>query len=92
VVADQYATTRVRLAATDRDRDRLAYYATDLPGGVTLDAATGVLTLQPTVPGEQHIRVTVTDGRASDDVPCTSPYGRGAHRSGSGWRPRPQAT
>jgi glucosylceramidase len=68
VVADQYATTRVRLAATDRDRERLAYYATDPPGGVTLDPATGVLTLQPTVPGALDIRITVTDGRASDDM------------------------
>ena len=31
------------------DRDALAYYATDLPDGVTVDAATGVVTLHPTV-------------------------------------------
>ncbi|MEV4754925.1 carbohydrate-binding protein [Micromonospora sp. NPDC049559] len=68
VVADQYATVRVPLRATDRDGDRLAYYATELPGGASLDAATGVLTLRPTSVGEQEVTVTVTDGVASDRV------------------------
>ena len=68
VLADQYATTQIRLSAHDRDRDRLSYYATDLPGGVTLDAATGVVTVQPTVAGEQDLTFSVTDGAASDEV------------------------
>ncbi|MET7399964.1 carbohydrate-binding protein [Dactylosporangium sp. NPDC005572] len=68
VVADQYGTTQVRLTATDRDRDRLAYYATDLPGGVSLDGTTGVVTLRPTVAGTQDLTFTVTDGVASDRV------------------------
>ena len=33
--------SQVQLTATDRDRDKLAYYATDLPDGVSLDARTG---------------------------------------------------
>ncbi len=68
VTADQYATTQVRLAATDRDRDRLAFYATDLPDGVSLDPATGVVTLRPTVAGTQNLTFYVTDGAARDEV------------------------
>ncbi|TDC21621.1 carbohydrate-binding protein, partial [Kribbella albertanoniae] len=68
VVADQYGATQVQLAATDRDRDQLAYYATELPAGVTLDAQTGLLTLRPTVAGAQTVKVRVTDGAANDEV------------------------
>jgi glucosylceramidase len=68
VTADQYATTLLRLTATDRDRDRLAFYATDLPDGVSLDAATGVVTLKPTVAGPQNLTFYVTDGAARDEV------------------------
>ena len=78
VVADQYATVQVPLRATDRDRDRLAFYATDLPEGVTINAATGVVTLNPTVAGTQDLTFTVTDGAASDQVTIhvtTRPHG-----------------
>ncbi|MFE0630830.1 carbohydrate-binding protein [Streptomyces sp. NPDC058864] len=68
VVADQYGTVQVRLMATDRDGDRLAFYATDLPDGVTVDPATGVVTLKPTVAGEQDVTVVVTDGTAHAQV------------------------
>ncbi|XVU23505.1 carbohydrate-binding protein [Actinoplanes sp. CA-054009] len=68
LTADQYATTLFRLSATDRDRDRLAFYATDLPAGVSLDAATGVVTVKPTVPGTQRLTFHVTDGAARDTV------------------------
>jgi glucosylceramidase len=64
VNADQYETTSFRLAATDRDRDRLAFYATDLPDGVTLDARTGVVTVHPTTAGTQSLTFYVTDGAA----------------------------
>ncbi|GAB3847850.1 carbohydrate-binding protein [Dactylosporangium cerinum] len=66
VVVDQYSTTSLQLRATDRDA--LAFYATDLPDGVTVDAATGVVTLRPTVPGTIDLPVTVTDGRASSST------------------------
>jgi glucosylceramidase len=68
VEADQYATTQVRLSATDRDRDKLAYYATDLPGGVSVDATTGLVTIRPTVAGELDLKFRVTDGAAHDEV------------------------
>jgi glucosylceramidase len=68
VVADQYATTEVRLSAGDRDRDRLSYYSTDLPDGVSLDAATGVVRIHPRAAGAQELRFRVTDGAAHDEV------------------------
>ncbi|MGK5678073.1 carbohydrate-binding protein [Actinoplanes sp. URMC 104] len=68
LTVDQYATTTFRLSATDRDRDRLAYYATDLPAGVSLDASTGVVTLNPATPGLQQLTFFVTDGASRDSV------------------------
>ncbi|MGA5301091.1 carbohydrate-binding protein [Nucisporomicrobium flavum] len=68
VTADQYGTTRVQLTATDRDRDKLAYYAVDLPEGVTIDARTGLVTISPTAPGTQDLTFYATDGRARDEV------------------------
>ncbi|MEU7867741.1 carbohydrate-binding protein [Dactylosporangium sp. NPDC049140] len=68
VVADQYTTTTFRLKATDRDRDALAYYAVDLPDGVTVDAATGVVSLHPTTAGALDLKFRVTDGVASSAV------------------------
>lgn len=68
VTADQYQTTQLQLRATDRDKDRLAYYATDLPAGVSLDASTGLVSIHPTVAGEQELKFRVTDGAANDEV------------------------
>lgn len=68
VNADQYATTRFTLSATDRDRDALGYYAVDLPDGVTIDGATGVVTVTPTAAGERDLTFAVTDGAATDTV------------------------
>ncbi|MEU4241251.1 carbohydrate-binding protein [Actinoplanes sp. NPDC026619] len=78
VTADQYATTTFRLAATDPDRDRLAFYATDLPAGVSLNATTGEVTVHPTTAGEQSLTFYVTDGaaRAATTVHLTvAPHG-----------------
>ncbi|WP_250033347.1 carbohydrate-binding protein [Paractinoplanes maris] len=68
LTVDQYATTLFRLSATDRDRDRLSFYATDLPAGVSLDATTGVVTLSPTTAGTQQLTFFVTDGASRDEV------------------------
>jgi glucosylceramidase len=64
VTADQYATTSFKLTATDRDRDKLGYYALDLPSGVSLNASTGVVTVTPTIAGAQDLTFYVTDGAA----------------------------
>ena len=68
VVADQYATSYVQLSATDRDRDKLSYYAIDLPDGVSLDARTGLVTLHPTSAASQDLKFRVTDGAAHAEV------------------------
>ncbi|WP_229072004.1 carbohydrate-binding protein [Actinoplanes sp. DH11] len=68
VTADQYASVRIPLRATDRDQDRLSFYATDLPAGVRLDADTGLITLTPTVAGQVRLTVAVTDGRGYDET------------------------
>ncbi|MEV6766941.1 carbohydrate-binding protein [Streptomyces sp. NPDC051105] len=68
IVADQYGTAQVQLKATDRDGDRLSYYATELPDGVTLDPATGLVTIRPTATGERDLTFYATDGRAHDQV------------------------
>jgi glucosylceramidase len=78
ISADQYVTSTFRLSATDRDRDRLAFYATDLPTGVSLNATTGEVTVHPTTPGDQTLTFYVTDGaaRASTTVHLTvAPHG-----------------
>jgi glucosylceramidase len=73
VTADQYTTTSFTLSATDRDRDKLAWYAVDLPDGVALDAATGVVTVHATKAGAQTLTFYVTDSkaRAKVTVPLT---------------------
>ncbi|MER7278521.1 carbohydrate-binding protein [Dactylosporangium sp. NPDC000244] len=68
VLADQYTTTTFRLRATDRDRDALAFYAVDLPDGVTVDAATGTVSLHPTTAGTLNLTFRATDGAASSQV------------------------
>ncbi|GID27385.1 hypothetical protein Abr02nite_23680 [Paractinoplanes brasiliensis] len=68
LTVDQYATTQFRLQATDRDRDHLAYYATELSTGVSVDASTGVVTLNPATAGVQRLTFHVTDGASRDTV------------------------
>ncbi len=83
VTADQYATTTFTLAATDRDRDKLAYYAVDLPDGVTVDATSGAVTVHPTKAGAadadvlRHRRQVPRGGdRAADRGAARRPGGR----------------
>jgi glucosylceramidase len=64
VTVDQYATTSFQLSATDRDRDKLSYYAIDLPDGVSLDGATGKVTVKATAAGVRDLTFYVTDGAA----------------------------
>jgi glucosylceramidase len=41
VTADQYATVSIPLTAADRDGDRLAFYATDLPAATARSSRWG---------------------------------------------------
>ena len=54
--------------ATDPDLDSLTYSATGLPGGVSINAGTGVIsgTLSSTSSGNHNVTVTVSDGTATD--------------------------
>jgi chitodextrinase len=54
--------------ASDADNDPLTYSATGLPGGITINASTGVIsgTLSSTSSGSHAVTVTVSDGSLSD--------------------------
>nr|WP_308288245.1 putative Ig domain-containing protein [Streptomyces corallincola] len=68
VTADAHGDARFSLSARDRDGDRLSYYAPELPKGVSLDAATGAVTVASAEPGTHDLTFYVTDGRARDRV------------------------
>jgi glucosylceramidase len=67
--ADQFNPIQVALYGADADRDRLTYYSSDAPDGVTVDPDSGVLTVNATTSGIQNFTVTVTDNKASTSVP-----------------------
>ena len=51
--------------ATDADTDPLTYSATDLPAGVTIAPATGVISGTITAAGTHDVTITVSDGTLS---------------------------
>ena len=59
--------------ATDADLDTLVYSATGLPGGITINASTGVIsgTLSGTSSGTHNVTITVSDGVDTDTDPFT---------------------
>ena len=69
ITADQFGTVQVPLHGADADRDRLSYYSSDAPDGVTVDPDTGRLTISATTSGIRNFTVTVTDNTASTSVP-----------------------
>ena len=69
LTADQFSPIQVALHGADADRDRLTYYSSDAPDGVTVDPETGRLTISATTSGVRDFTVTVTDNAASTSVP-----------------------
>lgn len=69
---------RLALSASDPDGDTLSYAASALPPGLSLNAATGVISGTPTSTGNWAVTVSVNDGRnpsasASFDWSVTGP-------------------
>ena len=52
------------IAASDADGDALTYSATGLPGGLTINSATGVITGTPNVAGNYNVTVSARDALA----------------------------
>jgi YVTN family beta-propeller protein len=61
----------LQIAASDADGDPLTYSATNLPAGLTINAASGRITGTPTTAVVSSVTVTVADYRATSSVTFT---------------------
>jgi len=58
-------STTLQLTANDPDGDALTYSASGLPTGLSLNAATGLITGQPSTAGTFNVTAVVTDGQTA---------------------------
>lgn len=56
----------LQISASDSDPSQtLSYSATGLPGGISIDSGSGLISGTPTAPGSYPVTVTVTDGNGA---------------------------
>ena len=65
---DQGESVVLQIAAADAEGTPLVYSASGLPGGASIDAATGLITGTLGQPGNYSATVTVSDGAATDSA------------------------
>ncbi len=70
-ISDQTNTeddsVNLTITASDADGDLLAFSASGLPTGLSIDSATGIISGIPTVPGSFAVTVTVDDSNGGSD-------------------------
>ena len=59
--------TNLALSASDADGDPLTYGASGLPGGLTINTTTGLISGTPTTSGSYAVSVSVADDRGGSD-------------------------
>jgi len=67
----QNATASLQLAGTDPDGDTLTYSATNLPGGLSVNASTGLISGTLTAGGSFTVTAIVSDGSLTDSKSFT---------------------
>ena len=62
------AGTNLAIAATDVENDVLSFFSSGLPGGLSLNAQTGLISGSPDVPGSYAVTVEVSDGGSNTSI------------------------
>lgn len=62
-------TVSLQVHARDLDRDALTYHATNLPNGLSIDRASGLISGTPTESGNWTVKVNVTDRMPNGSAP-----------------------